>query len=100
MFSGFYWSCFNINQKRTFIFNDKYKSISKISDYFFYFNYSFFKRNDIFNYLYNLKNKFFLSNIKRFLFYQKNKIKISFYNFYNINKFFNLVPFKYNYKKK
>ena len=88
LFSGFYWSCFNTKQKKTFIFNDKLKPIYQLSDYFIFFNYSVFKQTDLFNYLFKINIKFSLSNIKRFMSYQKNGLNRSFNNFYNINKFF------------
>ena len=100
LFSGFYWSCLNTNQKKTFIFNDKYKPIHHLSDFFLFFKYSVFKNTDMFNYFFKLSNKFSLSNIKRFLFYQRNKFKTSFNNFYNINKFFKTGFISYKRKNK
>lgn len=88
IFSGIYWFCFNTNQKKTFIFNDKFKSIFQLSEFYYFFNYPIFKFTEIFNYFFNLQNKYSLANIKRFLYFQKSGVKRSFNNFYNINKFF------------
>lgn len=88
LFSGLYWYTLNTNQKKIFVFNDKYKPVYQLSAFFLFFNYSVFKHTDIFNYFLKINNKFNLSGVKRFLNYNTNFYKYSFKNYYNYNKFF------------